>query len=113
MHLCGCHVERLKDAHCELIEREGHMKIRKKASVHIKKGRTGIGPVHTHPLGQTTRQDPKVVWIPRIVGVLARFQHRVLGQKLDQKLLGIIRGRELNNTRIHPTKVREWNGRRG
>ena len=112
MNLGGCHVERPKDAHCELIEGEGHMKIRKKASIHVKKGRTDTSLVHTYPFGRTARQDPKVVHIPRIVGVLARFQHRLLGQKLSHRLLGIIRGRELNNSGIHPTKIHERNGSR-
>jgi len=61
MNLGGRYVERTKDAHRERVERQRHVKIRKKTSIHIKEGGTGTRSPHTYPLGRPTRHDVKII----------------------------------------------------
>jgi len=48
MSLGESHVERPKDTHRELAKRERHVKVRKKACIHIKEGGTSARSPHTH-----------------------------------------------------------------
>jgi len=107
VNLGGSHVECPKDAHRELVKGEGVMKVREKAHVHIKEGGTGSRPPQTHTLSGFARQNTKVL------RMTARLQDQVLSQKLGNRRLGLIDGRDLNYLRIYPAKIHKGDGYRG
>jgi len=104
VNLGGSHIERLKDAHCELIKWEGNMEVREKAGVHIKEWGVGSRPPQGNTLGRPAGQNAKVA------RVLIHLQNRVFGQKFGHRRHDPVVGRDLDNLRVHPTKVHERNG---